>query len=41
MERVAATFMHEYSTNRGFIGGAWEAVTEISMQTVREQGTRE
>lgn len=29
-------FMHGYSTNRGFIGGgggAWEAVTEPSMQT--------
>lgn len=27
------TFMHKYSTNQGFIGGAWEAVTESSMQT--------
>lgn len=25
--------MHKYSTNQGFIGGAWEAVTEPSMQT--------
>lgn len=27
------TFRHKYSTNQGFIGGAWEAVTEPSMQT--------
>jgi len=27
--------MYQGSTNRGFIGGAWEAVTEPSMQAVR------
>lgn len=28
-----STFMHQFGTDRGFIGGAWEALTEPRMQT--------